>query len=142
MDLEMTLLEWSRQGFYCAQIMVKLALELVGEDKPDLIRAMSGLNYGMGASGSACGVLTGACAALGYFTGKAEPDEVPHEKAQEIVAKYVDWFRNEYGTDRCQDIIHGDDSLIPTVCPPIIISGYYKMVELLEEYELLEGVAS
>ena len=138
MDFEMILLRLTREGYHCAQIMVKLALDLAGDDNPELVRAMSGLNSGMGGSGSACGVLTGGCAALGYFTGNGEPNEIPHEKAREIVARYVDWFRTEYGSDRCHDIIGGDRELSKIVCPAMIEAAYYKMVELLDEYGLLE----
>ncbi|MCK9176357.1 MAG: C-GCAxxG-C-C family protein [Clostridiales bacterium] len=138
MDLERVLLEYSRQGYACAQIMVKLALDLLGEDNPQLVRAMSGLNAGMGKSGSCCGVLSGGVAALGLFTGRGDAQEVPHEKADEIVASYANWFRDEYGSDRCFDIIGGDFSLCTSVCPGIMEAGYDKMVELLEAYELLD----
>lgn len=138
MDFERVLLEFSRQGYACAQIMVKLALELLGEENPQLIRAMSGLNAGMGKSGSCCGVLSGGAAALGLFTGKGEDHEVPHEKAEEIVAAYANWFREAYGSDRCFDIIGGKFELTKSTCPHIIEAGYYKVLDLLEAYELLD----
>ncbi len=138
MDLDMILLEMSRQGFMCAQIMMKLALEIDGKENPDLIRAMSGLNFGMGKTGGACGVLTGGAAALGYFTGQGEPEELPHSRAWEIIASYVEWFRETYHTDTCYGLIGGDYSVCHTTCPAIIEAGYEKMVELLIEYEIVE----
>lgn len=138
MDFEMTLLKLSSQGYQCAQIMVILILDLIGETEPALIRAMSGLNAGLGRSGSACGVLTGGAAALGYFTGKADPSDMPHEKADAIVLEYADWFRSAYGSDRCQDIIGGDFSLAKTHCIGMMEAAYDKIVELLYAYELLE----
>lgn len=140
MDFEMVLLELKKQGIGgCSQVMMKLAMDLVGaEDNPDLIRAMSGLTGGMGDAGSACGVLTGGAAAIGYLIGRGAAGEIPHEHYKEIIRKYVDWFRETYGTDRCYDIIKGDKEYSKKVCPGIIEAGYYKMVELLEEYGILE----
>ena len=139
MDFEMTLLKLSSEGYQCAQIMVILALDLVGETNPGLVRAMSGLNAGLGKSGSACGVLTGGAAALGYFTGKADPSDMPHEKAEAIVADYSNWFRAAYGSDRCQDIIDGDFTLAKTHCVGMIEAAYDKIIELLQAYELLDA---
>jgi len=139
MDFDKMVFEMRRQGFKCAQIMVKVALEIDGKENPDLIRAMSGLNSGMAETGGACGVLTGGAAALGYFTGRGEPDELPHEYAIEIVAAYVNWFRETYGTDTCYGLIDGDFSNCPTVCPEVIHAGYEKLIDLLWEYEILES---
>ncbi|NLB27636.1 MAG: C_GCAxxG_C_C family protein [Clostridiaceae bacterium] len=139
MDFEMVLLELKKQGIGgCSQVMAKLALDLTGQENPGLIRAMSGLTGGMGGAGSACGVLTGGAAALGFYAGKGEAHEIPHEDYKEMIKKYVDWFREEYGTDRCYDIIKGDKEYSQEVCPGIIEAGYYKMVELLEEYGILD----
>ncbi len=139
MDFEMVLLELKKQGISgCSQIMAKLGLDLVGHDNPGLIRAMSGLSGGMGGAGSACGVLTGGAAAIGYLAGKGEAGEIPHEDDKEIIKQSVDWFRDTYGTDRCYDIIKGDKVYSKEVCPGIIEAGYYKMVELLDEYGVLE----
>lgn len=139
MDFEMVLLELKKQGISgCSQIMVKLGLDLVGHDNPGLIRAMSGLTGGMGGAGSACGVLTGGAAAIGYLAGKGEAGEIPHEDYKEIIRKYVEWFKETYDTDRCYDIIKGDKEYSKQVCPGIIEAGYYKMVELLDDYGVLE----
>ena len=72
MELFDRMLELSGQGFYCAQILMILALESEGKEDPDLIRAMSGLNGGLGFSGRVCGALTGGCCFLGCFCGKGE----------------------------------------------------------------------
>lgn len=139
MDFEMVLLELKKKGIGgCSQVMMKLAMDLVGDDNPALIRAMSGLTGGMGDAGSACGVLTGGAAAIGYLAGRGEEGDIPHPQYKEIIKKYVDWFRDTYGTDRCYDIIKGDKEYSRQVCPGIIEAGYYKMVDLLEEYGILE----
>ena len=76
MELFDRMLELSGQGFYCAQILLILALEAEGKENPDLVRAMSGLNGGLGFSGNVCGALTGGCCLLGYFCGKGEAEEM------------------------------------------------------------------
>ena len=43
MDLFDRMLELSGQGFYCAQILMILALESEEKEDPDLVRAMGGL---------------------------------------------------------------------------------------------------
>lgn len=139
MDFETALLTLSRQGFSCSQILMKLALDLDGRDNPDLLRAVSGLTCGMGHTGHTCGVLTGGACVLGYFTGQGDPEELPHSRAREIVADYVDWFRTQYGTDGCKEILGGDFSRSALVCPAMIEAAYFKLVELLGQYGILEA---
>ena len=55
MDLFDRMLELSGQGYFCAQILMILALESEGKEDPDLIRAVGGLNGGLGFSGRTCG---------------------------------------------------------------------------------------
>ncbi len=138
MDFDKMVFELRCQGFLCAQLMVKMALEIDGKDNPDLIRAMSGLNLGMAKTGGACGVLTGGAAALGYFTGHGGPGEMPHRRAPEIVAAYVNWFRETYGTDTCYGLLGGDYSRCSSVCPEVLHAGYEKMIDVLLEYEIIE----
>lgn len=137
MDFESLLLELSREGFECAQILMLSALSLEGEENPGLIRAMSGLCSGMGRTGGACGALTGGCCALGYFTGKGDPEELEHSRAREIIAAYATWFRECFGTENCRDIVGGDYSKCLTVCAPMMEECYGKLLELMDEYNLL-----
>lgn len=59
MDLFDRVLALSRYGYFCSQILAILALETVGEDDPGLVKAMGGLNGGVGFSGGCCGCLSG-----------------------------------------------------------------------------------
>ena len=45
--------------FKCSHVLMRLALEAQGRDDPDLVRAMSGLAFGMG-QGFNCGALSAA----------------------------------------------------------------------------------
>ena len=109
MDLFERMLELSGQGFYCAQILMILALESEEKEDPDLIRAMSGLNGGLGFSGRVCGALTGGCCFLGYFLGKGEAEELEDPEASILIQKLADWFeewtKSRYGGCTCREIL-------------------------------------
>lgn len=141
MDLFDYLLELSQKGYFCAQILIKLALELDGKEDPDLIRAMSGLNGGLGFCGRACGALTGGCAALGYFAGKGEDDELESSELKPMIAEYVAWFDGycgQFGGDSCEDILQGDPTRKMSVCPGIVADSYEKLLEILREHKVIE----
>lgn len=137
MELFDRMLELSAQGFYCAQILMILALETEGKEDPDLIRAMSGLNGGMGFSGNACGALTGGCCLLGYFCGKGEAEELEDPDASGIIQEFVDWFRTSvgeaYGGTDCRNILEGDPSNKIKRCPEVVEGVFSKCIELLSE---------
>lgn len=136
MDVFDRMLELSREGFYCAQIMLALALELEGKKDPDLVRAMGGLSGGIGGSGGACGALTGGACLISYFAGKGEADELPHEEFNAMTAEYAAWFRDYtagYGGCDCRVILDGDDRNKIQRCPVIIRAAFEKCMELLSE---------
>lgn len=133
-----TILRMTRAGYRCAQIIMYLTLELVGEKNDALVRAMSGLNTGMGGTCGACGVLTAGCAALGFFTGKGNTSEKPALYAQEIVARYAEWFRNTFGAETCKDLIKGDFGNCTSICPCLVEEGYKKLVELMCSYGIAD----
>ena len=112
MELFDRMLELSGQGFYCSQILLMLALESEGKENPDLIRAMGGLNGGLGFSGNLCGALTGGCCLLGYFGGKGEAEELEHPDVTGMIQELVEWFQGftgeAYGGWSCRDILEGD----------------------------------
>lgn len=139
MDFESLMLEWTREGFECSQILMLAALGLDGAENPGLVRAMSGLCGGMGRSGGACGALTGGCCALGYFTGMGEPGELPHSRAREIVAAYAAWFHARFGAENCRELIGGDFTKCLSVCAPMVAECWEKLLALTEEYDLVGG---
>ena len=59
MDLFDRVMELSRYGYFCGQILAILMLETVGEENPGLVKAMGGLNGGVGFSQNCCGCMTG-----------------------------------------------------------------------------------
>ncbi len=141
MELFDRMLELSGQGFYCAQILMILALESEGKEDPDLVRAMSGLNGGLGFSGNVCGALTGGCCFLGYFCGKGEAEELEAPEASSVIREFVDWFRafaeESYGGTACEDILEGDPSNKLKRCPEVVEGVFLKCMELLSKHRLV-----
>ena len=64
MDLFDRVMELSQYGYFCSQIMAILMLEMTGEENPGLVRAMGGLNGGVGYSQGCCGCMTGGSCLL------------------------------------------------------------------------------
>lgn len=141
MDTEMRMLELAGQGFECSQIIMLMGLDMAGLDNPDLIRAVSGLNGGMGRSGKACGCLTSGACVLGLLTGKGEAEELEDSRSRELIQEYVQWFEEniggQFGGEDCTDIIQGDYSLCMTVCRPILMECLEKLAEMIEANELI-----
>ena len=140
MDLMDRMLELSRQGYYCAQILLLLALESEGKENPDLIRAMGGLNGGLGNAGGICGCLTGGACFLSYYGGKGEADELPHPECEEMIREFADWFQEytlEYGGTDCRRILEIDSRNRIHRCPLILEATLEKCMSLLEEHGCL-----
>lgn len=140
MDLFDRMLELSQEGYFCAQILLILALESEGRENPDLIRAMGGLNGGLGNTGGICGSLTGGVCFLSYFAGKGESDEIEHPDYHRMIAALVEWFHEytaPYGGTDCRCILENNPSNKLKRCPDIISAVLEKCMELLEEYGVL-----
>lgn len=141
MDLFDRMLELSSQGYYCAQILMILALEMEGKEDPDLIRAMSGLNGGLGFSGKLCGALTGGCCLMGYFTGKGEAEEIEDPDSASLIQELVRWFEENigstYGGCTCDDILEGNPMNKMQRCPEVVEGVFAKCLELLKEKNIV-----
>lgn len=137
MDLMDKILELAQQGYHCSQIMTILMLESIGEENPDLVKAMGGLGGGVGFSGNCCGCMTGGVCILSYFTGKREPDSYEHGEHKTATGEFAQWFTEtmtaEYGSERCRDILKGDRSNMMRYCPQILADSFIKCMEILTE---------
>lgn len=129
--------EMKAQGFGCSQIMLKMGLEMLGRDDPDLVRAMQGLAGGLGYTGDVCGVLSSASCLLGLYAGKGQPEDEDDPRLLFMVEGLVNWFKQEYGQVyggiHCEDIIDHRSSNTPAQCPQITMATYQKVKELLVE---------
>jgi len=104
------MMELAGKGFCCSQIMVLLALDEMGRENPDLVRAAAGLCDGLGDCSGPCGVYTGAALALGLYAGKGLEMEEKDERLPVMLEELRDWFAErtlEYGGITCGNILDG-----------------------------------
>lgn len=140
MDAYEKMMELSGEGFFCAQILLALALAAEGKEDPDLLRAMGGLNGGLGFTGDVCGALTGGCCFLSYFAGKGTPEEREHPALRELTAALTAWFKDytaQYGGYTCGCIYGGDPKHKLARCGALVRAVYEKCGELLSEKGVL-----
>ena len=117
------------EGMGCAQIFVRLGLELLGEQNERMVRAASGLCGGV-QCGLLCGSLTGAATMLSLF------DETL--AAEEMIPKLARWFQGHgeeaFGGTDCNHILEGSMENFTLRCTGLIEEVYRKAREILEEF--------
>lgn len=138
-DLSLRLFKLSSEGFCCAQIMYKLALEDEGSQNDDLIRAAQGLCRGIADTQKTCGILSGGIGVLGLYAAKGNEVEEAKEGFSQMVKAYHDWFKLEFGSTKCVTLIgvtdfHGEDQSYKMKCADMIKKAYVKVYEILSEY--------
>ena len=72
-------------GYHCSQMIMIMTLETIGEENPQLVKALGGLGGGIGYCGDTCGCLTGGACAIGYFLGNLAPEEKEDEQMKPAV---------------------------------------------------------
>ena len=141
MDLFERVMELSRYGYFCGQILAILMLETLGEDDPLLVKAMGGLNGGVGFSQGCCGCMTGGACLISSFTGTGEDTGYDDPQHKPALAEFTQWFEEEmtaeYGGIDCRDITRGNPAKRVEYCPQIIAATYEKCMEILTERGLL-----
>ena len=141
MDLFDRIMELSGYGYFCSQILGILMLEVTGEENPGLVKAMGGLNGGVGYSQGCCGCMTGGACVISYFTGKGQDIGYADQQHKPALADFTKWFEEEmtldYGGIDCRDITRGNPAKRVEYCPQIIAASYEKCMEILTERGLL-----
>lgn len=136
-DQFMRMVELSRQGFFCSQILLMLGLEAQGKENTDLVRAVSGLNGGLGFSGKICGALTGGACLLGLYAGRGSYEEPQDERLNYMVQELVEWFEAEtmpaYRGTACLEILENNLANRPARCPQIVFKTWEKVQKILAE---------
>jgi hypothetical protein len=131
------MLELRKQGFYCSQILMIMALDLQGRDNPALVRSMEALAGGLGFTGETCGTLTAAAAVLGLYAGRGREAEDDDPTLVFMIEDLVKWFKEgygqEYGGIACREILATDPNSQLTRCPGMIAGTFQKIKELLVE---------
>ncbi len=132
-DMMMRMMELKHTGYYCSQIMMKMALDTQDSENPDLIRSMAGLAFGVGI-GEVCGALTGAACILSLYAGKGSDEEEENPRMPGMLQEMGEWFRETYGGKYggigC-DIITEDGALRIERCGGIVSESYTKAIEIL-----------
>ncbi|NCB51032.1 MAG: C_GCAxxG_C_C family protein [Clostridia bacterium] len=141
MEIFDRLLDLKQKGFLCAQIMMQIALDTEGRENPELIRAIGGLNCGLGYTGGPCGALTSGCCVISYFAGKGEADETENPKLNDMIVEYVGWFEKEfdaaYGGHTCGVIMANDPEKKKQRCPKLIEASLGKVFEILQANDII-----
>lgn len=129
------------QKFHCSQVMMRVGMDALELEEPNLVKAMTGLAGGLGGCGKNCGALTGGVCMLSLFAGRGAPEEEADPELETMVSEYLAWFEERFGSADCGDIIQGDKANIPLTCPDLIQACAQKALELLEDYGFLTGGA-
>ncbi|MFV0348866.1 MAG: DVU_1555 family C-GCAxxG-C-C protein [Halodesulfovibrio sp.] len=131
------MMQLAGQGYCCSQILILLALEGMGRENPDLVRAMAGLCHGMGDCDGPCGVLTGGVCLLGMYTGKGTDDDVADDRLPLMLESFRDWFTEAvagYGGIACGSIAGGDcRTPDPSRCGTLLSGAYARIMEIVVE---------
>ncbi|HML34953.1 DVU_1555 family C-GCAxxG-C-C protein [Sporomusa sphaeroides] len=134
-DAFIKLVELSQAGFYCSQILLIIGLEAQGKENPDLVRAMSGLNGGIGFCGKTCGVLTGGACLIGLYAGKGVAEEMEDSRLNDMIREFAGWFEekvySQYGGIDCHTILENDPMNRMTRCPQLVLDALAKVEEIL-----------
>ena len=115
----------SAEGYCCSQIMVKMGLDALGDENPELLDAVAGLCNGMHL-GLTCGILTGAACLLSLFDKQ--------NAAATMIPKLVDWFETrceEFGDCSCEAILNDNPLHKLERCPMLMEETFEKCRELL-----------
>lgn len=129
-DLFFEILTLKKGGYCCSQIIMKLALRELGQENPELVRAMAGLCFGAGSTEGGCGILTAAVSALSLSLGTAE---LPDPRLPLLLSELADWFnaRTEgaYGGTSCAAILEASPN--KRACAELLVATTEKLRALL-----------
>ena len=116
--------ELALQGRCCTQALVQVALDELGAQNEQMVDAVAALCVGM-FSGADCGALAGGALAMAL---RSSP---PIDGA--LVAELVEWFRGEYGSLACCEILSDDPLNRYTKCPAIMARTYETAMQILAD---------
>ena len=145
-DFQMELMSLDGKRYHCSQILIILALRLMGKDENiDLIRAAGGLTVGLGHSNETCGALLGGACLLGLYGSKGHDGEEEAEWLRLATRRLVEWFRESYSVDARDPLIEGQKSIRCADflachgfkhCGVLVQNVYTKALELLNEFDV------
>lgn len=117
------------EGNCCSSAIVKLGLEMKGEENEQLVRAVSALCFGV-QSQLICGALTGTACMMNIL----DPKNANAEMIPELVEWFTATYGEEYGGINCADII-GDMPINRKIrCPAVIEATFLEAKRILSDY--------
>jgi hypothetical protein len=123
-------------GMKCSDVVMQLALDARGESNPALIKAMSGLAFGVG-GGANCGAFTGGACVLGLVLGRGEPDGTDDPRLAVALEEFGGWFQaamvERHGGINCADIMRFDEGRRRSICPALIGEVWERVNAVLAE---------
>lgn len=137
-DTSLRIMQLSGQGYCCAQIMLRLCLDLTGEENPALVRAAEGLCLGLGDCSGVCGILSGGICAIAMYLGKGADMDDTDERLPAVVDAYREWFVSavikDHGGVTCRDIVGSrENAPAPGTCGPLLEAAYAKVIACLTD---------
>ena len=138
-DYLIRMLQLSKEGLSCSQIIMQLALEARGESNPALIRSMGGLAYGYGYGHGDCGVLTGACCVLAFYAGSGSSKETQSERLPLMLQELNEWFNDRvavrYGENTCEAVVGREGPKASRQkCGAILMETYAQVLNILKAH--------
>jgi C_GCAxxG_C_C family probable redox protein len=92
------------EGFNCAESVFFGVCQILGIEVP--VSCVTGFGGGVARTGSVCGALLGAIAAVGVYVGRTDPaDEKAKVKCYSLGQEVVQGFMDEMDTTICKEII-------------------------------------
>ena len=137
-DHRIRMMQLSKKGYVCSQIIMQLGLDMRGEENPSLIRAMAGPGYGCGSGEATCGALIGGVCLLAYFAGKGADDESESDRFALMIRQLNDWFSehvgNRYGGITCEAVVGKEVQRVSMQhCGEIVADTFDRCIEILME---------
>ena len=126
MNINERVQELALEKYCCAQIVMKIGLEYVNKENPDMIKAMKGLCLGTHIQ-EQCGTLSAAACLLSLFA---------EERAPELIQRMAGWFEDRFKSFSCEAILSANNNDI-SKCGELTAETCQQCFELLEEYDLL-----
>ncbi|NLX18091.1 MAG: C_GCAxxG_C_C family protein [Desulfobulbus sp.] len=135
MEDDLRIMQLAAEGLCCSQIMIRLALDDMGEENIPLVRSMAGLCEGAG-EGGLCGVASGAVCVLALYAAKGSATEEMLPCYPVLVSQFMEWFKGTsttWGGIRCEDIVAHNGGIQPQVCGNIMLRARETLIQLLVE---------
>lgn len=101
--------EYMKNGYNCAQSIIKVYANEVGMNQEDAVKMASALGGGVGRNGHICGAVSGAALIIGMKFGSTDPaDFQAKEKAYNKTNELLEIFATENTSVLCKELIPYD----------------------------------